>query len=105
MLDDMTHPFLFINFDETGFRCRTDKGKMKIVYIHKERKVKTYWRERKDLNHISLMGSITAGCKCLPPLCRSPRITTDPDLNAAFFWRWGDYYSTPQGYMNVSMTF
>ena len=101
MMQDPPHPFLLINFDETGFGRRPNKGKSKTVYVSKKCHIKPYWREQADQHHVSLVVAITAGCNSLPPLCLSTRKRTDPDLDETFFWRWGRYFPTPKGYMNI----
>lgn len=99
MMLDPPHPLLLINFDETGFGRRPNKGKSKTVYVSKKCHIKPYWREQMDQLHVSLVVAITAGCNSLSPLCLSTRKRTDPDLDDTFFWRWGLYFTTPKGYI------
>ncbi|OHT02588.1 hypothetical protein TRFO_06987 [Tritrichomonas foetus] len=101
MMKNPPDPLLLINFDETGFGRRPEKGKRKYVYIHKNCNIKAFWREKTDQHHISVVSCITAACTCLKPLCLSTRKTMDEDINDTFFFRWGSYYSTPKGYMNI----
>lgn len=87
ILKDPPHPFLFINFDETGFIRCSDKGKVKTVFKRKSSNMIAYWRETQDLHHISLVVAITAGCTSFPPLCLSPRKNADKDLDSKFLYR------------------
>ena len=106
MMLDPPNPFLLINFDETGFGRRPDKGKYKTVYVAKKCRSKPFWREQKDIYHISLVMAITASCAALKPLCLSTRKTTDFDLEDTFYYRWGELFTTPKGYMTQeSMAF
>lgn len=101
MMKDPPHPLLFINFDESGFSRRRQKGKTKSVYIHKKCIVEPYWREETELHHISLVAAITAGCTYLRSLCLSPRKRLDDDILDTFFNSWSDVYFTPKGYMRT----
>lgn len=106
MMTDPPHPLLLINFDESGFSRRRERGKTKTVYAHKKCSTKPYWREETELHHISLVAAITAGCTYLRSLCLSPRKRFDDDINDTFFNSWGDVYFTPKGYMRTdSMLF
>ena len=92
-------PQLLINFDETGFNKRPEKGKRKNVFVCKDCNANPYWREDTDLHHISLVTAITAACTSLRPLCLSTRKTFDEDIHNTFFFRWGSYFQTRKGYM------
>ncbi|OHT08675.1 hypothetical protein TRFO_22767 [Tritrichomonas foetus] len=95
------HPLLLLNFDETGFGRRPDKGKRKYVYTHKECNIKPFWREISDIHHVSMVVCISAACTHLKPLLLSTRKTIDPDLVNSFFFRWGNYFQTNKGYMTT----
>ena len=99
MLQDPPIPPLLINFDETGFGRRPEKGKKKTVYVSKRCKVKPFWREQQDLHHISVVTAITASCFPLRYMCLSTRKTSDDDLEDTFFRRWSELYQTKKGYM------
>ena len=101
MMKNPPNPHLLINFDETGFGRRPDKGKRKNVFIYKNCNVEAFWREQVDLHHISLVAAISAACTSIRPLCLSPRKTMDPDLDDTFFEHWGSHFYTPKGYMNI----
>ena len=58
MMKDPPNPYLLINFDETGFGKRPEKGKRKNVYIYRNCSGTTYWRETKDQHHITLVACI-----------------------------------------------
>lgn len=94
------HPLLLLNFDETGFGKRPEKGKRKSVVVYNECKNLPYWREITELHHVSLVACITAACTSLRPLLLSTRKTLDQDINGTFFNRWGSYRCTPKGYIN-----
>ena len=100
-------PCLVLNFDETGFSKRPEKGIIKKVFIKKKScNKKPFWRENSDIYHVSLVTTITAACKVLPPLCLSTRKKLDLDINGTFFESWASYYCTPKGYMTqLSMLF
>ena len=42
---------------------------------------------------------ITAACIPLNPSCLASRKTTDQDLEDTFYYRWGELFTTPKGYM------
>lgn len=104
MMEDPPNPFLLINFDETGFGKRPEKGKRKKVYVVKSCHVKPYFREETDQNHISVVVGITAACSDITPLFLSNRKRLDQDLNDTFFFRRANYFSTPKGYMTIEST-
>ena len=106
MMKNPPHPCLLLNFDETGFGRRPDKGKRKSVIISKKCDVTPYWKETHDLHHISVVSCVTAACTSLPPLFLSTRVRLDPDISDTFFERWAKYYHTQKGYMTqASMIF
>ncbi|OHT02774.1 hypothetical protein TRFO_30039 [Tritrichomonas foetus] len=94
-------PQLLINFDETGFGRRPDKGKQKSVYCIKGLPVKPYWREKTDNYHVSLVAGITAACTSIRPLLISTRKTMDAEINKTFIERWANYFPTSKGYMTT----
>ena len=69
MMQNPPNPYLLINFDETGFGRRPDKGKRKSVLVHKDCDVEAFWREQADLHHISLVAAVSAACTAIRPLC------------------------------------
>ena len=73
MMLDPPIPYLLINFDETGFGRRPDKGKRKTFYVSKKCKIKPFWRELTDLHHVSLVMAISVACQPLKPLCFSTK--------------------------------
>lgn len=95
-------PCLILNFDETGFSRRPDKGKRKTVFISRNVNVKPYWRENLENHHISLVTCITAACTSLKPLFLSCRARFDKDINDTFFESWGDHFTTKKGYMTTN---
>ena len=99
MMRDPPIPQLLINFDETGFGKRPEKGKRKSVFICNDCNINPYWREDTDRHHISLVAAISAACTSIRPLLLSTRKTIDADLVDTFFYRWGSYLSTQKGYM------
>lgn len=106
LMQNPPNPLLLINFDETGFGKRPDKGKRKTILVSNSCNKTPYWQEIKDQHHISLVAAITAACTSLRPLLLSHRKTMDPDINGTFFERWGSYFYTSKGYMNAkSMIF
>ena len=105
MMANPPHPSLLLNFDETGFGRRPEKGKRKTVVVSKDCEL-AYWKERADLHHISVVSCISASCIALRPLLLSTRKHMDDDINNTFFERWGSYFYTPKGYMTQdSMVF
>ena len=104
VMENPPNPFLLINFDETGFGKRPDKGKRKKVYVVKNCEVKPFYRAETDPNHISVVVAITAACSDITPLFLSTRKRLDQDLNDTFFFRRANYFSTPKGYMTVDST-
>lgn len=99
MLQDPPPPELILNFDETGFSRRPQKGKRKSVFISKNCQVSPYWRENSELHHISLVTCITAACSSLRPLLLSTRIRMDKDISKTFFESWASHFTTKKGYM------
>ncbi|KAH0790775.1 putative transposase [Histomonas meleagridis] len=99
ILIDPPNPHLLMNFDETGFSKRPDKGKTKSVFICNDCEIKPYWRATVEQHHISLVAAITASCLSIRPLLLSTRKTFDQDLEETFFCRWGTCIYTPKGYM------
>ena len=104
VMEDPPCPFLLINFDETGFGKRPDKGKRKSVYIIKGCKVPPFWRGETDPQHISVVAAVTDACTDIMPLFLSSRKRLDRDLDDTFFYRRGNYFPTPKGYMNIDST-
>lgn len=92
-------PQLLINFDETGFGRRPEKGKRKKVFVCRDCNMEAFWREDTEQHHISLVTAISAACTSLKPLLLSTRKTMDSDLAGTFFYRWGSYAYTQKGYM------
>ena len=99
VLKDPPPPFLLLNFDETGFSKRPDKGKRKTVFICKNCNVTLYWRKENDIYHISLVACISAECKSLKPLILSTRAKMDKDIDQTFFAQWGEILQNKKGYM------
>ena len=99
MMKDPPNPYLLINFDETGFGKRPEKGKRKNVYIYRNCSETPYWRETKDQHHITLVAGISAACTSIRPMLISTRKKLDDDLEKTFFFKWGSYAYTSKGYM------
>ena len=99
MMKNPPHPCLLLNFDETGFGRRPDKGKRKTVVISKKCSIHHYWKETYDIHHISVVSCISAACTFLKPLFLSTRVNLDPDITNTFSQRWAKYFHTPKGYM------
>lgn len=95
-------PSLILNFDETGFSRRPEKGKRKTVFVSKNCNVPPHWREKTELHHVSLVTCITAACTALKPLVLSTRQHMDKDIDDTFFSSWALYYKTPKGYMTCN---
>lgn len=102
ILLDPPPPCLILNFDETGFSKRPEKGKIRKVFIKKGCPIKPFWRENSEIHHVSLVTTITAACTSLRPLCLSTRKKMDLDIGDTFFESWASYYQTPKGYMTQS---
>ena len=86
VMENPPNPFLLINFDETGFGKRPDKGKRKKVYVVKSCEVKPFYRAQTDPNHISVVIAVTAACSDITPLFLSNRKRLDHDLEDTFFF-------------------
>lgn len=77
MMVDPPHPLLLINFDESSFSHVQERGKTKTAYTHKKSSTKPYWRKETELNFISMVVAIIAGCIYLRFLCLIQRKRLD----------------------------
>lgn len=104
LMKDPPNPFLLINFDETGFEKRPQKGKRKSIYVAKKCNVEPFYREQTEPHHISLVVGVSAACCDITPLFLSTRKKLDADINDTFFHRRATYFQTRKGYMTIEST-
>lgn len=90
---------LVLNMDECGFGKRPDYKKRRNCVFHKKCKVQPVWRAETDIYHISWICCVSAACTFTRHMFVSTRKHMDPDFNSTFLPNFGEFVSSPKGYL------